>query len=366
MTSQQDALYRAVCEYPDEDAPRLVFADCVEDAGDAARAALIRTQIALARVPEHDPLWAQCRRSHPNAIRGWALSYPLPRLPGGFTWHGHRMKRGFSWKAETADAASFSQSATALFAAAPIQALDFPHACGIKKRLPLVVEHPAFARLRRAEFSLTRLEEPDAQALGRSPFARLSELRLEDHAISVEGLHSLAESPLGERLAALELERAALPAALLLDALAALQSGELTKLELRQCGLTPAEVERLAALPGLQAIHSLDLSVNHLGADGVAAIAQGKWNHLEALKLHYTLPGVPGIKALVESSGFASLRWLDLSSNNLGPASVRLLADSRFMQSLRHLDLSGNRLGADAALLLKRRAGPELLELIVD
>src|SRR5438477_266031 len=47
MTSQHDALYRAICEYPDEDTPRLAFADLLEEDGDPARAAFIRTRIEL-------------------------------------------------------------------------------------------------------------------------------------------------------------------------------------------------------------------------------------------------------------------------------------------------------------------------------
>src|SRR5262249_9986232 len=116
MTTQQDALYRAVCEYPDEDAPRLIFADFVDENGDPIRAACIRTQVALARVPEHDPLWSTCRQHDPNAILGWSLTYPLPTLPEGFSWRSHRTRRGFSWQASVLDASGIPD---ALFAAAP-------------------------------------------------------------------------------------------------------------------------------------------------------------------------------------------------------------------------------------------------------
>lgn len=52
--TQQDALYRAVCEHPDEDTPRLVFADWLEESGDPRRADFIRTQVKLTRVPESE------------------------------------------------------------------------------------------------------------------------------------------------------------------------------------------------------------------------------------------------------------------------------------------------------------------------
>ena len=41
----------AICAHPDEDTPRLAFADLLEEDGDSSRAAFIRTQVALARVP---------------------------------------------------------------------------------------------------------------------------------------------------------------------------------------------------------------------------------------------------------------------------------------------------------------------------
>jgi len=367
MTSQQDALYRAVCEYPDEDAPRLVFADCVEEAGDSSRAALIRTQVALARVAEHDPLWSRCRRVDPNAILGWALSYPLPQLPSGSSWRGHRMRRGFSWRATADDAASFAKQAAALFATAPIQALEFPHSSGVKKHLAQLVEAPNFGRLRRLDFALTRLEVADVRILGESPFANLSELRLEEHAISAEGLQALASSPLTPRLTALELDRPALPPAQLVSALSAADSGSLMKLELRNCGLLGVDVAELLAAPWLQTLDSLDLSENPLKGAGVAAIAHSPSSaNLEVLKLSRTFPGVSGIQALAESPNLQRLRWLDLSSNRLGPAAIRRLTQSPLMRTLRVLDLSNNPIGDAGAAYLAEADAPELCELVLN
>ena len=45
--TERDQLWRAVLAAPDDDAPRLAFADWLEDHGDAARADFVRTQIAL-------------------------------------------------------------------------------------------------------------------------------------------------------------------------------------------------------------------------------------------------------------------------------------------------------------------------------
>lgn len=50
--SDLDALLRAVLGRPDDDTPRLVFADALDDLGEAERAAFVRCQVELARLPK--------------------------------------------------------------------------------------------------------------------------------------------------------------------------------------------------------------------------------------------------------------------------------------------------------------------------
>ena len=59
--TDHDALVRAVCEFPDDDTPRLIYADFLEENGDAERAAFIRAQIHLARTPAWEPFAVMCR-----------------------------------------------------------------------------------------------------------------------------------------------------------------------------------------------------------------------------------------------------------------------------------------------------------------
>ncbi len=54
MTAEERALLRAVCEAPDDDLPRLVYADWLEEHGRPVRAEFIRLQCAWARAL-HDP-----------------------------------------------------------------------------------------------------------------------------------------------------------------------------------------------------------------------------------------------------------------------------------------------------------------------
>jgi uncharacterized protein (TIGR02996 family) len=85
---------QAIRETPDDDAPRLVYADWLDDHGDEARAEFIRLQCRLARMDEDDPdrhdlqerVWAM---EHEHRLR-WAAGYP--KL-SGIEWAIYR--RGF-------------------------------------------------------------------------------------------------------------------------------------------------------------------------------------------------------------------------------------------------------------------------------
>src|SRR5438477_11581752 len=53
--STEAALLRAIREMPDENTPRLIYADYLDEEGHAARAEFIRVQIERSQLPEHDP-----------------------------------------------------------------------------------------------------------------------------------------------------------------------------------------------------------------------------------------------------------------------------------------------------------------------
>jgi uncharacterized protein (TIGR02996 family) len=89
-----DALLAAVCEAPDDDAPRLVYADWLEEHGDAkdqAHAELIRVQIELTRLPLDDDRRAELRAREERVRHKHAL---VERM--GFPrWCGWETVRGF-------------------------------------------------------------------------------------------------------------------------------------------------------------------------------------------------------------------------------------------------------------------------------
>ena len=91
------ALLQAVFDRPDDDLPRLVYADWLEEHGDPARAEFIRVQCRIAvreaetAVPESDPDAARCRELEAAHAARWRAETGV--AVRGTAWHGFR--RGF-------------------------------------------------------------------------------------------------------------------------------------------------------------------------------------------------------------------------------------------------------------------------------
>jgi uncharacterized protein (TIGR02996 family) len=73
--TDHDALLAAICAEPDEDTPRLAYADFLEENDRPEQAAFVRAQIELARTPA----WS---RSRCCAVGGDASGSPACRSDG--------------------------------------------------------------------------------------------------------------------------------------------------------------------------------------------------------------------------------------------------------------------------------------------
>lgn len=92
--SEQKALIAAIRETPDDDAPRLIYADWLEEKGGDAnveRAAFIRTQIERATLPEHDPRQIELEARELQLLRQFAKAW----CGSHFLFKKSRFRRGF-------------------------------------------------------------------------------------------------------------------------------------------------------------------------------------------------------------------------------------------------------------------------------
>src|SRR6266511_6221714 len=117
---QEDAFLQAVLDEPDDDAPRLIYADWLEERGDP-RGEFIRVQCALARLPPDDPRRPELRAREQALLAehrdAWLA--PIRELADG----DGKFHRGFVEQV-TLDARAFLDRAEKLFARAPVQRLQ--------------------------------------------------------------------------------------------------------------------------------------------------------------------------------------------------------------------------------------------------
>jgi uncharacterized protein (TIGR02996 family) len=148
MSPEQKALYAAVVASPDDDLPRLVYADWLEEHGDADRAEFIRVQCRLARSSPADADYFELREREIEltAILGEQLEEEHPPLPDGFDWEEE--VRGFPYRvtfnSDPRPLPKVESQLERIARLAPVQGLWA--AGGLSDRLSQFVRRPAFGR----------------------------------------------------------------------------------------------------------------------------------------------------------------------------------------------------------------------------
>src|SRR4051794_13393226 len=94
------ALYRAILAHPDEDTPRLVYADWLDEHGEPAHAEFIRVQCRLARMNEWDDGYVadslRAERLGQELGEKWWLTPGETRRSGDYDYSKCTPIRGFA------------------------------------------------------------------------------------------------------------------------------------------------------------------------------------------------------------------------------------------------------------------------------
>jgi uncharacterized protein (TIGR02996 family) len=106
--THDDAFLQAILESPDDDTPRLVYADYLDEHGDPDRAEFIRVQVALAALPPDDPRRGQLGDRERRLLAGHREDWLGPLRPLLSGWF---FRRGFL-DAITVPAATYLRHAT--------------------------------------------------------------------------------------------------------------------------------------------------------------------------------------------------------------------------------------------------------------
>jgi uncharacterized protein (TIGR02996 family) len=364
-----DDLLRRIRDAPDEDEPRLVYADWVEERGDPARAELIRVQLALGDLALGDPRGETLRK------RLWALlrehrerwEEELPELPPGLTWGSPR--RGFVDSIYAHAAGPLLELQDTLLRAAPLvrlQLVCWPQGASLSGAVLLgplrelmllrnefvlpstgrddpmlgeVLAWPELARLTQLEIAELELTTQGALALARAALPSLRKFRWIVHH-PAPSVQPLVEAPWLGALATLELERLALTGEALRQLCARLGPG-LSRLSLRQADLDDEGCAVLARSGVLSGLKLLDLSRNRIGPDGVRSLLGGLSAGTQ-LVLDETSLDSAAFEALVASPTFAWTSRFGTGSGEpaVGEAGALQLASSPYARGLISLVLS--------------------------
>jgi uncharacterized protein (TIGR02996 family) len=388
--SDDRAFLQDILTHPNDDTPRLVYADWLEETGDperAARAEFIRVQYALQGLPPGDARRPQLeeRERDLRAAHEATWATPLRELGQVRAWE---FRRGFVEKV-TLRAADFLGVADRLFAVAPVRELrlDFDSARydgTPRQRLALLrrlAASPHLGRLVGLEIgsaSFDPLGRGEVRALAQSDrLVRLRSLALGPRSVSAAAMPELLPAPFLSGLAEFRLDgggadlgngltrflrspRLGGLGTLALndvplggEGLSALAESpalaNLTSLSLVRAGLTAAALTTLGGVAPAR-LTALDLSGNDLTPAAARALARARLlAHLETLNLGMNRLGDEGVRALSRSPHLAGLVALDLSANQVGPDGAKALAASPHFARLVTLALRTNRLG-DAGL----------------
>jgi uncharacterized protein (TIGR02996 family) len=210
VRSQADVFLEAILENPDDDTPRLIYADWLEERGDlasAARAEFIRVQCALTKRHPPDPRHALLKQREEELIdqNSWIWARPIRRLVRCWTF-----RRGFIEEV-TMEPSQFCACADRLFRRAPIRHMYFyltRAVSGLQIDMPSLADCEQLRHLLSLDFARTHLDSHALRALIVSKhLTSLNTLNLAHNRIGNGGIRLLAESPLLGQLTHLDLRR---------------------------------------------------------------------------------------------------------------------------------------------------------------
>lgn len=186
----EDAFLLAIVSNPDDDAPRLIYADWLEEQGETDRAALIRSQIDRESLPGGDPrgdtLLLQIHKLLSD--HGSALAAPFAHF--GLL---ENYRRGFPEEL-TSDARVFLKHSDELFRKLPIRRLTL---YGLTEPLcSEVLASSSLTHLQALLLPYNPIGDGGCEQIARCPFlAHLIELDLTRTSLRDRGARSLAYSP---------------------------------------------------------------------------------------------------------------------------------------------------------------------------
>jgi uncharacterized protein (TIGR02996 family) len=327
------AFLEAIRESPEDDTPRLVYADWLDDHDDPARAAFIRVQCELAGLPDtgrRAELEARERELLAANRRAW-----LGPLDRELQYSHCAFRRGFP-EDLTVRPKTVVKLAEEFDARVPAGRVTLHGGFG-DPAMRALADCPSLGWVRGLKYEHPRVTEAGLEMIGNSPnLTHLAELSVQFADFTTDGLLALTTSPHRTALRGLALHRLSWQGQKSPDTAPAFTAQgvrvHLRSLSLHGLELGPVGAAVLAGTRNLAEVKELDLVLNKLGDEGALALAR--------------TPHLRGLSRLV------------LQTNGLTSRSVQELADSPLLEGIRSLNLGVNQVGDEGAEALA--ASPRL------
>lgn len=343
-SADEQALLAAAIAHPDEDTPRLIYADWLQENGQLDRAEFIRAQIEATRSPPGDPgtkaLRARVVKLAKKYRNRWCgrVNHHTGAV-GGFV-------RGFPAAVQFSNLKQFCSHAEELFARHPIRVL-YAHEFG-EEAEDEVVSSPHFARLTGLGHSRSWGGSRVALMLENPHLANLRFLDLNngDFFNGPEAAHGIAAAKHLTNLLVLDLSGngiedeglEALAGAKHLSSLRALRLGEDAGESSND--ITDEGMEALARSRWMSSLQQLILTENPIGDDGVKHLLKAKWvENLTELDLAFTGLKGNGLLAIARSRRLVNLRRLSVLTINMSEAVGQAFLRSKWFPNLTELEL---------------------------
>ncbi len=370
-----EELLAAIIEAPDDDAPRLVYADWLQSRGDP-RGELIQLQCQLAAAPDDERRRAiKIAENKLFAAHGAAWIAPIREavpVAHEFAPHKFELTRGFVEEAQlTLDCVPYFDE---LWEKAPLlrrlrlsprSIFEMP----VKKpTLDGVLDAPQLARLKTLELHLMGAGNAAASVVARASNLRgLTTLEIrfsvwgegvgmfapgtEDLAMDDVGIAELAGSEVLSNVETLIVDGNRITSL----GVAAIAKGmwRLKRLEIGNNALEPETLARCLQGPALAGLEVLGLSGTTFDPKSIGALvsspALAKLRELDLERCHL---GVEGIEALCKKLALPELRSLRLERNSLCDKGALAMAACEGFAKLTNLEAGHNRMGHKAAVAL--------------
>jgi len=358
--SDHDALLAAICANPREDTPRLVFADWLEENGQAERAAFIRTDVAMAQRDEWDAerlRWEAFLTPSDLLAQPW-FATTFPALPRGVSWFGlANTRRGFPSGLEVRYPEVGLRELPSLLSRHPVDVVAFLHHT---PDLRQVVRVRGLEGVRSLVFHTSRYSTRHLAPLLAGVWNALEGLAFWDEGLRTDGVVALFASSIISGLTELRFSKAGRGAGrAVLDSLRDAELPRLRVLDLRASLPGTDGIQMLAARRIPASVRLLDLAANQLSSERVPVLAAcAELAPVKVLNLSGNQLGNAGAAAIFTSPHLAGLKVLDLSYCQVGDEALRaLLDDSPLAEGLNLLNLTGSPASAEMKQAVKDRMG---------